>query len=445
MPDATVDWLAQEPDREILLHNLIGFVRLLRDLGLGVNPEQSMDFVKALTLVDMGRRADVYSAARCILVKRHDDLPLFDLAFTLFWQERRPSPDEQNVRQRETEAGDRAQSGSSPRDPAQGLREGGREHPVPRLPDWLRRDSRDRRSATNSHASGAATGPARHTTPSQDDDSGLNTFTYSPVERLWHKKFEELSESEVIEAEQLLSNQTWNLPRRPSRRMEANRTGERLDPRRTTRQGIRHGGEFVRLSWRSRRQKRHPLVIISDISGSMEQYARLLLRFMYVLRHGLDKTEVFVFSTQLTRITRDLTNRSVDQALKRVTQHVADWSGGTRIGQALHTFNHHWARRVLGHGTIVVIVSDGWDQGDLDLLRREMAHLQRRCYRLVWMNPLLGNPAYVPRSAGMLTALPYIDNFLPAHNLASLAAFLKRLCQVEDRRPLRRQVRSDQG
>jgi uncharacterized protein with von Willebrand factor type A (vWA) domain len=191
-----------------------------------------------------------------------------------------------------------------------------------------------------------------------------------------------------------------------------------------------------------RRQRRkirtRPLVVICDISGSMDRYARLLLRFVHALGQGLENTEVFVFGTRLTRITRELRRRDVDTALNQVVASVDDWSGGTRIGEAIKTFNFKWSRRVLRSGATVVVISDGWDRGDPDLLGREMARLQRSCRRLVWLNPLLGAPGYQPLTQGMRAALPYIDEFLPIHNLQSLEALADLLGRVEDQPPLRR-------
>jgi uncharacterized protein with von Willebrand factor type A (vWA) domain len=193
-----------------------------------------------------------------------------------------------------------------------------------------------------------------------------------------------------------------------------------------------------------RRQRRkirtRPLVVICDISGSMDRYARLLLRFVHALGQGLENTEVFVFGTRLTRITRELRRRDVDTALTQVVGSVEDWSGGTRIGEAIKAFNFKWARRVLRSGATVVIISDGWDRGDPKLLGREMARLQRSCRRLIWLNPLLGAPGYQPLTQGMRAAMPYIDEFLPIHNLQSLEALADLLGKVEDEPPLRRFV-----
>ena len=189
------------------------------------------------------------------------------------------------------------------------------------------------------------------------------------------------------------------------------------------------------------RRKPRPLVLLCDISGSMAPYTRMLLHFLHTLRHGVDRAEVFVFGTRLTRITHQLRARDVDQALAEVSRQVADWSGGTRIGESLRAFNTTWARRVLGQGAVVCIVSDGWDCGDPALLTAELAHLQRSSFRLIWLNPLLGISGYQPLTRGMAAALPFVDDFLPANNLTSLQALAYLLSGLDfNARPGRRQV-----
>ena len=165
------------------------------------------------------------------------------------------------------------------------------------------------------------------------------------------------------------------------------------------------------------------------------------LHFIYGLSHSLHQpVEAFVFGTRLTRITRQLRDRDIDQSLKGVSQAVQDWAGGTRTGESLKDFNFNWGHRVLGHRAIVLIISDGWGRGDMDVLKREMARLQRSCYRLIWLNPLLGSPSYEPLTRGIQTALPYTDNFLPVHNLASLEDLAQHLQKISQNRPVRRQI-----
>jgi len=213
------------------------------------------------------------------------------------------------------------------------------------------------------------------------------------------------------------------------------------------RRNLRYGGEILDWAEREPKVKPRPLVIIADVSGSMERYTRLLLLFTYGLARALEqKVEAFVFSTRLTRITRQLKERDLDRARRQVSRVVPDWSGGTRIGDALHAFNFEWGRRVLGGGALTLVISDGWDCGDAGLLSDEIARLQRSSRRLIWLNPLLGSPDYEPLTRGIRAALPYIDDFLPVHNLASLTDLAAHLETLNERRPERRQrsrLRSD--
>jgi uncharacterized protein with von Willebrand factor type A (vWA) domain len=213
--------------------------------------------------------------------------------------------------------------------------------------------------------------------------------------------------------------------------------GGRVDLRRTTRQSIRSSGELVRLLHRRARLRRRPLVLICDVSGSMERYSRLLLIFAYAIARRED-VETFVFSTRLTRITRLLRRRDIDRALTEVGKRVHDFSGGTRIGQALADFNRRWARRVLGHGAVVIVVSDGWDRGDPAQLAKELERLRRMSHRLIWLNPLLGSEGYEPVTRGMAAALPHTDDFLAAHNLKALDELGALLARLDRRRPVRR-------
>lgn len=388
-----------------LLHNLILFGRLLRDLGMDVNPGRMIDVVNALQYVEIGRRPDFYYTLQTLLVNRRDDLALFEQAFNLFWRR----PDDGSI---ELNLGDLLQKRTPPPTLV-----------MPPLPEDA---------------------AALQTTEQPADDEEAQeiievTRTFSARERLHHKDFGDLTPEELIAVRHLMAQLVWKLGERRTRRQQPGR-GWRLDLRRSLRRNFRYGGEQLEWSRLTPRIKPRPLVIIADISGSMERYTRLLIQFLYSLAAGLDqRVEVFVFSTRLTRITRQLRRRDVDRALREVSQTVPDWSGGTRIGDALKTFNFAWGRRVLRGGALVLLISDGWDRGDPDLLRQEMARLQRTSRRLVWLNPLLGSPRYEPLTRGIQAALPYIDDFLPVHNLVSLEDLALHLAQLDEKRASRRQ------
>jgi uncharacterized protein with von Willebrand factor type A (vWA) domain len=259
------------------------------------------------------------------------------------------------------------------------------------------------------------------------------TRTYSSRELLRHKNFAEMNAEESDAIKQMMSHLLWKVSERRTRRKHPGK-GHLIDLRRTLRRSLRSEGEILHWSYREPKLKPRPLVVIADISGSMERYTRLLLHFIYGMKAALHQpVEAFVFSTRLTRITRPLQTRDLDLALKKVGQLVNDWTGGTRIGESLKTFNFEWGRRVLGRGAVVLIISDGWDRGDVELLKREMARLKRNCHRLIWLNPLLGAADYEPLTRGIQAALPHIDDFLPVHNLASLEDLANRLADLDRR------------
>jgi uncharacterized protein with von Willebrand factor type A (vWA) domain len=270
----------------------------------------------------------------------------------------------------------------------------------------------------------------------QDQDSET-IAAYSATEVLRRKDFSELAPGEIAEVRRLIAEIRWHTALRKLRRTQRSTKGPHTDPRRALRESLATGGEVLFLPRRTQRRKPRPLVLICDISGSMERYTSLLLRFLHAVRQGRGGVETFVFGTRLTRITRQLRVRDTDTALKEVAAEVVDWGGGTRIGEAIGAFNRRWGRRVLGHGATVVIISDGWDRGDPEVLGHEMAHLQRLSHRLIWLNPLLGLAGYEPLTRGMRAALPYVDDFLASHNLASLEELARFLENLDDHRPVR--------
>ncbi len=392
------------------LHNLLVFGRLLRRLGLDVNPGRMIDLVQALDLIEIGRKEDFYHTTRSLLVHKHEDIPLFDQAFELFWRK----PVEEWGR----------------------LNLSSRIKRKPKGPQFIPPPLQPAEEKPQKRTGG-------ETSESDERIVIETTKTYSNREVLWKKDFVDLSPQEIEAVKNMMRQLTFQLGERRTRRKRPG-NGHSIDLRRTIRKSYSYGGEVLIWAMREFKFKPRPLIIIADISGSMERYTRLLLHFIYGLSHSLHQpVEAFVFGTRLTRITRQLRNRDIDQSLKGVSQAVQDWAGGTRIGESLKDFNFNWGRRVLGHGSVVLIISDGWDRGDMDVLEREMARLQRSCYRLIWLNPLLGSPAYEPLTRGMQTALPYTDNFLPVHNLASLNDLAQHLQTINQNRPVRRQMNTD--
>ncbi|HEU5344613.1 MAG TPA: VWA domain-containing protein, partial [Ktedonobacterales bacterium] len=404
---------------DLLLARIVDFTHLLWEMGLDIGPGRVVEVVEGLPLVNLASRQELYYYLKTNLVTRHEYEATFDAAFAWFWRRAdqrltAPPPELEAAPHRRRSAAalppdrQREDDAASARHPQPQARQ---RHPASRLRDARRKQNDEQRD---------------------DKQEEQQIGAFSAEEALRRKDFEEFTWDEMRQARELMARMRWRLSLRQTRRLRAARRGPTLDLRRTFRRSLRSGGEPVQLARRERRRKPRPLVILCDISGSMSLYSRLLLHFIHTVSNGREHVETFVFATRLTRITRQLARRDVDAAVQEVTKTVQDWSGGTRIGESLRAFNYRWARRTLGHGAVVLIISDGWDRGDTQLLTQEMARLQRNCHRLIWLNPLLGQQDYRPVTAGMRAALPYIDDFLPAHTLDSLVALGKLLESVDD-------------
>ncbi|HEV2028252.1 MAG TPA: VWA domain-containing protein [Candidatus Dormibacteraeota bacterium] len=373
--------MPEGPPPPDLLPRLGEFARLLHDAGMEAGPRRLTDATRALGQIDLKQHVDFRNALRSVFVSRKDDLITFDAAFDIFWWP--PDP--------------RATAGVLP----------GRSRSLPMSPE---------RAKMWANALGLNSSQMNREQDPQEVPT--SSSGYSAEELLRHKDFEDMTWQETEQVRRLLQQAPWRVAERKTRRLRSARAG-RIDLRRSARDAIRSSGELVRLFHRRPRVRRRPLVLICDVSGSMERYSRLLMIFAHAIARRED-LEAFVFSTRLTRITRLLRYRDLDRALDSVSKGVHDFSGGTRIGDALADFNRNWARRVLGHGAVVIIVSDGWDRGDPTRLSAELIHLRRSAHRLIWLNPLLGSEGYEPLTRGMAAALPYCDDFLAAHNLKAL-------------------------
>lgn len=385
-----------------LVPNLLVFGRLLRSLGLDVTVGQIVDVIQALGRMDIGHREDVYHTMRALLVRRREHLGLFDRAFDAFWSDH----------------GER----------------------------WGRRDL---------HAIGEPRGSVRvqidvvtpegPDAPPDADEAAAEHVTLpeapirtaSSIETLRNQDFAEFTPDELALARTALAGLQWDPGSRRTRRWRAGR-GPRIDLRRAFRHTVRTG-EILRLPRRVRRTRPRPLVILCDVSGSMERYSRMLLQFAHTLTRTRERVEAFLFSTRLTRVTLQLRANRIDEATAAVARSVPDWSGGTRIGDAMRTLNQRWARSVFRDQAVVLVVSDGWDRGDPVELRNQVARLQRSCHRLVWLSPLLGTADYAPLTRGLVAALPFVDDFLPARTLANLEDLARHLSTLAPRRRPRRQ------
>lgn len=409
-----------------LLGQAVGFGRALRSAGLPVDLGAAVDFARALELVGLDERDTVRAAGAAVFVRRRGDRAPYDRTFDRWWRRRSPV--------RPSAPSDGAPERLEPAEPGAG----GEEPPL----------AGDERQA----------GQQRHDgmpmpTPADDGEAdepivGLTAApdAYSRGEVLRQREFDRMTPAELRDAERLVDLLTPRLELRRTRRYELHHHGRLLAPRAMFRRNLGTGGQMVDWEWRRPIRRPRPLVVLCDISGSMERQSRLLLRFVQALSAASEvRTESFVFGTRLTRVTRLLRDRNRDRALAHVAEAVTDWAGGTRIGESFRDFNLRWARRTLRTSGVVIVVSDGWDRGDPRLVAAETARLRRNCHRLIWLNPLAGAPGYRPIAAGMAAALPFVDDFVPAGTIASLERLGELLAGVRDprRRPATERGASD--
>ena len=415
-------------DGERFVGSSVRFARSLRMAGLTTDLGAAIDFARALALVDLGDREQVRSAGAAVFVRRRDDLEIYDEVFTRFW------------RGRGTRLPDGPESGV-PGEPAEaeGEDEGA-----------MDATGGDDREDADAGPEGVPTGAGEDIDDpdAEVDEDGpivISERAYSASEADRHRQFDRMTAAELRDAERLIDLLLPNLERRRTRRSELHRHGRVVAPRAMFRRSLSTGGDVLEWVWRRPVRRPRALVVICDISGSMERHSRILLRFSQALAGSAVRTEAFVFGTKLTRVTRLLRDRDRDRALDRVADTVTDWSGGTRIGESFREFNQRWARRALRSSSIVVVVSDGWDRGDPALVARETARLQRSCHRLIWLNPLASTPGYQPLAGGMAAAMPFIDDFVPAGTLASLERLGVLLSDAPTRREAARRARGFGG
>lgn len=351
-----------------------------------VTPSEVIDALRTADAVDLSDRQEFKLALRSVLTAKPEDIPLHDATFDEFWRTRLPERIEE-----------RGEEGVASQDPeAQG------------------QDMAQPQIAQGDEAK-------------DEDEEGLDMPLYSPVEVLAGRDFSTFVADEMNDIARAILVVAKRLATRESRRYRSTQRGHAIDLRRTMRRNIKYGGTVVELARKKRKIRKPKIVLICDVSRSMDTYSKFLLQFIYALQNTLGRVESFVFSTRLTRVTDYFRTSDIFTALDRIAREVPDWSGGTRIGESLRTFNHDWALRTLNKHTIVLIMSDGLDTGDASVLEHEMEQIQRRAARVIWLNPLLGNEDYRPLARGMSAALPHVNLFASAHNLASLQALGRHL------------------
>ena len=372
-----------------IVNNIVYFARVLRKAGMKVGPAAVRDAVEAVQIAGIGSREEFYWVLHSVFVKRREDHEVFDQAFRLFWRTRDLvekmiamfSPVAMENKQREKlKAGETRVS--------QALFEGHEKQRPPEDKPVIDIDARE---------------------------------TVSGNEVLRQQDFAQMTAAELAEAKRAIAGLTLPFDQVQTRRYKPSATARKIDPRATMRAAMRTGGDLILPRFRKHRKVHPPLVIIADISGSMSQYTRIFLHFMHVLSEKRRGVHTFLFGTRLTNITRQMRNKDPDEAVDQCTGAVKDWSGGTRIGEALRLFNRQWSRRVLGQGAVVILITDGLERDSIDELDTEMDRLHRSCRRLVWLNPLLRFDGFEARARGVRTMLDHVDEFRPVHNIAAMA------------------------
>ena len=381
-----IDHLA--PPSGNIADNVIGFARALRTAGVPVGPGAVIDAMNALQLIDIGSRGDVYATLEAIFVKRHEHALIFAQAFDLFFRA--------------------AEEWKHMLDS------------VP-LPDHARKKP----PPASRRVQEAMSQPTLREQPQvQEHDLRLSV---SDKEILQKKDFAQMSVAEIVEATRAIARMSLPQAELETRRYRPDARGLRLDMRRTLRGSLRTGGEIVHIRKLGRIEKPAPIVALLDISGSMSEYTRLFLHFLHAITDARKRVSVFLFGTRLTNVTRALRARDPDEALASCSATVEDWAGGTRIATSLHSFNKLWARRVLGQGAIVLLISDGLEREADSRLAFEMDRLHRSCRRLIWLNPLLRFGGFEPKAQGIKMMMPHVDEFRPVHNLTSIEELITAL------------------
>ena len=370
------------------------FARLLRRAGLPVGPSDMLAAQQAVQLVDLGSRVQMRTALRTTMVHRHEHEDLFEQAFRMFWRD---------------------PTGAKTAD-AMDLLSGGKEPPPPE------------KAPPGSRRLAEAMQQKREPPPEARTEEKIEAvLTVSERERLQTMDFEAMSATEIAQAKAEIKKLTLPLDLRRTRRRRPDPQGPHTDLRATIRNSLRHGGEIFDIAASRKVERPPPLVVLCDISGSMSRYAQILVHFLHAVANDRDHVHTFLFGTRLSNITRQLRHRDAEVAFQLVSHAVPDWSGGTRIGEALAVFNRDWARRVLGQGAVVLLVTDGLDREGAKGLAENMDRLHRSCSRLVWLNPLLRWDGFQPKSQGIRAMLPHVDEFRPVHNLASLRELVETL------------------
>ena len=369
--------------------HIIRFGRKLHDAGIDVNPSNLIDLSRSLLYINITNYEDFYTAALATLIINREDMELFTLLFREYWQNLDIPFEDDLPASEETDGNGTAES------------------------QTVRREQQSADSSAQDEA--------------EEQDTESEQIGYSSQELLVKKDIDAMSDAELEQARKIIAELIAILANRRSRRFSPAKSGRQLDFRKIFRRSMPYGEYCLKLAHRTHRLKKNKLILFCDVSGSMERYSQFLIQLICAMGMKISNIEVAVFSTHMTSITPYLNRKDIDEVVQQMSDQVHDWAGGTNIGGCLRELNEQQAHQMLSSHTVAVILSDGWDQGDADLMRAEMEQLRRRVNKIIWLNPLLGNDSYQPLCKGMQTALPFLDYFLPVHNLESLAEVTKLL------------------
>lgn len=379
-------------NQRTLLQEITAFCRLLKQIGVNVTTTNQISLCRSLEWIDITQRGDFYHAARTNLIANESDLPLFDAAFNLFWKH--PRPDLKTLALEAIE--------DKPTSDPQSFTD---DENIFNLGEWGEVDE-------------------------DDDRHSDDAIAYSPNDVFTQKDFSQYTEADIEEARQIIAKFAYLLATKLSRRRKVGIKGDSIDFRYSWRKNMAFGGEPLKLIRKRRKVKKNKILLLCDVSASMDCYSKFLIQFIYGMQREIKEIEAAIFSTRLTNITGILQRKTVEGGLRQIAQVVPDWSGGTKIGESLIAFYREFALSFSAYRSVVILISDGWDRGDPELLRTAMEMLHRRAYKVIWLNPLLGSEGYEPLCRGIRTALPHVDYFLPAHNLKSLLQLTKVLTPI---------------